>query len=143
MKKIIILVAAMLFINNALAIALGDYINGNSARVQITSNRSMSFVTSDAKHSEYKLITNTGTTMILVNNKGQVYGFNWQDRRPALSQMLGPYKNEFDIAFKNRANKFNHRYLDINSPHLHIEQFGLPGAVMQGEMTATDLAPAN
>jgi uncharacterized membrane protein len=143
MNKIVILAFSIIFTSNVVAIALGDYLNSSSARVQTTSNQVMNFVSSDARHSEYRLTTATGATNILVNNKGQVYGFTWQDKEPQLKQMLGDYKNEFDIAFKNRPDKFNHRFLYINSQHLNIQQFGLPGAVMQGTMTATNLEPTN
>ena len=143
MKKIMILMS--LFASNVFALSLGDVVNNNTMKIETTTNTRMVLSTTKADHSEYTISKSTGSATALVNNKNQVYGFTWKDKAPDIKGMLGTnstYKAEFDNAYANRP-LGDHRHLTINTDHLSVSQFGLPGGPFSGSMTAKDLVPTN
>ncbi|MDQ5920196.1 MAG: hypothetical protein QG673_252 [Pseudomonadota bacterium] len=145
MKKLLILIslcASVTITNSAFGISLGDIITDNTIKAETTPATTMQLIKQNSDHSEYQIAKSSGRITVLVNTKGQVYGFEWSDKSPNLNSMLGVYKAEFDVAYAKRENKYNHRILTIDTPDLLVQQFGLPGGEMQGSMYAKDLQPA-
>ncbi len=143
MKKIIILMS--LFTSNIFALALGDTVNSSTAKVETTTNSKMEFSATKSNHTEYTIHKANGTATVLVNNNQKVYGFTWSDKNPNIRSMLGTnnnYQSEFNTAYTNRQ-RGDHRRLIINTEHLKVYQFGLPGGPFSGSMIAKDLAPSN
>ncbi len=137
MKKFLIL----LCMSHAFALSLGDVVNDAAVQAQTTTTTTMKLTKQTSNHSEYRIAKSTGNITALVNNNHQIYAFTWDDKNPNLSSMLGSYKAEFDQAYNNRPNKFNHRALVIDTPNLSVRQFGLPGSNMQGSIYAKNLEP--
>lgn len=137
MKKFLIL----LCMSHAFALSLGDVVNDAAIQAQTTTTTTMKLTTQTSNHSEYRIAKSTGNITALVNNNRQIYAFKWDDNATDLSSMLGSYKAEFDQAYSNRTDKFNHRALVIDTPHLSVRQFGLPGSNMIGSMYAKNLEP--
>ena len=143
MKKIIILMG--LLASNAFALSLGDTVNSNTMKIETTVNSTMKLSATKTDHTEYKINKANGTDTVLVNKNSKVYGFKWSDKTPDIKTMLGTnttYKSEFDTAYAKRPIG-DHRRLMINTEHLSVSQFGLPGGPFSGSMTAKDLAPTN
>ena len=143
MKKIIIFMG--LLASNAFAISLGDTVNSNTMAMETTVNRTMKLSVTNANNTEYKISKASGADTVLVNKNNKVYGFKWNDKTPDVKTMLGTntiYKSEFDAAYAKR-HMGDHRRLMINTEHLSVSQFGLPGGPFSGSMTAKDLAPTN
>ena len=137
----IILTVNMLCLGNAFALSLGDNVTSNTMKAQTTTTSTMVLTSQQANHNEYTITQATGTTKVLTNKQGKIYGFAWNDKNPDFKSMLGSYKATYDAAYAKRAYKYDHRRLMINTPTLSVEQFGLPGGPMQGSMVANDLAP--
>lgn len=126
----------------AFSLSLGDTVNSNTIAAETTTNQKMLLSGTSTSNSTYIIKSATGNTNVLVNNKNQVYGFNWSEKTPNLPKMLGTkYLQEYQNAYNSRKVK-NLRVLNIDTPRLSVQQFGLPGGKIEGEMIAKDLAPA-
>ena len=140
MKKIMILMG--LFASNAFALSLGDTVEPSKMTPNPSFDTTMKF-SAKSDHTEYTISKATGTSVALVNKNNKVYGFSWKDSAPDIEDMLGTtYKSEFDAAYAKRPIG-DHRSLMINTDHVSVSQFGLPGGPFTGSMTAKDLAPSN
>ena len=127
---------------NVFALSLGDYVTANTIASETTMQSVMKLSIQSANMKEYTINKASGTTKVLVNKHNIAYGFSWQDTNPDLASMLGPYTAEFHTAYANQLpNKFNNRMLVIDSTHLYVKQFGLPGGKLSGKMYAKDLMP--
>ncbi len=143
MKKIIILM--ILLASNAFGLSLGDTVNNNTIKTVSTPNTLMVLSATKTYHTEYTINKANGVDTVLVNKNNKVYGFKWSDKTPDIKTMLGTnatYKSEFDTAYAKR-HIGEHRRLMIDTEHLSVFQFGLPGGPFSGSMTAKDLAPTN
>ena len=142
MKKLLILIS--LLSTNVFALSLGDNVNTGTQKVVNTTNTRMVLNKNTADHSEYIISTPTGKTTAFVNKSGNVYKFDWNDKSPDISSMVGnKYSSEFKAAYAKRPNGGDHRRLVISTPNLSVMQSGLPGGPFQGSMYAKDLAPNN
>jgi hypothetical protein len=140
--KFKLLILSVALANGAFALSLGDFVNPNTIKSNTTTTQVMKLVKSDNNHKEYMIKSSSNETLVLVNKNNQVYGFKWDEKSANLKSMLGSkYYSDFADAYKNRTNKFNHRYLSIDTPTLLVHQFGLPNGKKQGGMVAKDLAP--
>ena len=138
-KNLLIIIVTMLT-GNVFALSLGDTLTSNTLKAQTTTTSTIKLSTQTASHTEYTINEASGKTIALVNKQNIVYGFKWSNSSPDITTMLGKFKPEYDLAHAT-PNKFNHRMMRINTPHLMVNQFGLPNSRFQGSMYAKDLVP--
>ena len=136
----------ILLASNAFGLSLGDTVNTNTIKTVSTPN-TLKVLRVTKTYTEYTDLNQANRVdTVLVNKKNKkVYGFKWSDKTPEIKTMLGTnatYKSEFDTAYAKR-HIGEHRRLMIDTEHLSVFQFGLPGGPFSGSMTAKDLAPTN
>ena len=127
------------------ALALGDTYDSASMKAQTTPSQVSKLSLSTPS---YKVYTTSGANNNVqdtyVNAQNKVFGFKWRTATPAnFSEQLGRYYPEFAAAFAKRSNRGNHRYLNLSTQHLVVQQFGMTQQGFSGVSYLKTLTPSD